>query len=223
MIENLINQLLNFTLVNQILLTVNVPETLNINSSDSIQIIHNITPLGFGHNHNNAFLLSTQPIFCVLNPDIECIDDPFPELLKCLQTLGTALVSPLVISSSHSIEDSARFFPTLPGIFNKFIFAYDGRWPLDLNQRLNYPDWVAGMFMLFPATLYKQIGGFDQNYYLYYEDVDICRRIRTLGYQVALCTQVKVIHNAQRASRKNIKFLYWHVKSLCRYLFLKSK
>ena len=223
LVEKLINQLLDLPLVHQIILTLNIPESLIIKSFDSIQIIHNINPVGFGHNHNNAFLLSTQTFFCVLNPDIEFTEDPFPELIKCLQNENTALAAPLIISSDHSIEDSSRYFPTLSSILKKFFFSYDGRWPLDFNQTLNHPDWVAGMFMLFPSSSYKQIGGFDENYFLYYEDVDICRRIRNSGQQIALCTEVQVIHNARRTSRKNIKFMYWHVKSLCRYLFLKSK
>lgn len=223
MVEKLIKQLLGFPLVKQVLLTFNVSESFNFNTNELIQIIHNRSPIGFGQNHNNAFLLSTQPYFCVINPDIEFIEDPFPELIKSLQNMTISLVAPLVISSDHCFEDSARFFPTFNNLFKKLLFSYDGRWPIDFSNSLNYPDWVAGMFMLFPIALYNEIGGFDENYFLYYEDVDICRRIRKQGYQVALCTHVRVIHNAQRTSRNNIKYMFWHLKSLFRYLFLKSK
>lgn len=223
MVGLLLKKLLQFPFVNQIILTLNLPENLEIEESDYYQIIRNPSPIGFGENHNNAFKFSTQPFFCVLNPDIEFIDDPFAELVKCLQNTNNALSAPLIISSDNSIEDSARYFPNFKNLFKKLFFSYDGRWPIEFNKSLNYPDWVAGMFMLFPSSLYKQIGGFDENYFLYYEDVDICRRIRKQGYQVTLCTQVKVIHNAQRKSRKNIKFMFWHLKSLLRYLLLKSK
>lgn len=224
-LEKLINDLIDFPCVNQIILTFNLSESFDFkfNSNDIINIIHNKAPLGFGQNHNNAFLLSTQPYFCVLNPDIEFIKDPFPELIKSLQYISNCLVAPLIISSDYSVEDSARYFPTYISLLQKLFFSYDGRWPIDLEKSLIYPDWVAGMFMLFPSALYKEIGGFDENYFLYYEDVDICRRIRNRGYQVALCTQVEVIHNAQRTSRKNIKYMFWHLKSLFRYLFLNSK
>jgi hypothetical protein len=223
MVGLLLKQLIQFPYVKQIILTLNLPENFEVENHESYQILRNTSPVGFGENHNNAFKFSTQPFFCILNPDIEFIEDPFPELVKCLQNVKTALASPIIISPEYFIEDSARYFPTLSGILRKIFFLNDGMWPLDFNLSLNHPDWVAGMFMLFPSSAYEQIGGFDQNYFLYYEDVDICRRIRNKGYQIALCTQVKVIHNAQRASRKNIKFMFWHLKSLFRFLFLKTK
>ena len=223
MVYKLIENLENFPFVRQIILTLNISEAIKFQPTELLKIIHNPSPMGFGENHNNAFKICNQPYFCILNPDIEFVDDPFSVLMNFFQNKNSFLLAPIIVNSSGHFEDSARKFPTALAIIKKIFFSYDGRWPLDLNQTLNYPDWVAGMFMLFPAYLYNQIGGFDQNYFLYYEDVDICRRIRNEGYQIALCTQVKVIHNAQRSSRKNIKFLYWHVKSLCRYLFLKSK
>lgn len=223
MVTDLIKNLLNFKEICQIILTLNTLENIAIPLSDKIIKIENNAPNGFGKNHNNAYKFCVQPYFCVLNPDIEFIENPFPALLNYLETENIALMAPVIISSEGKIEDSARKFPTAISIMKKIFFSYSGRWPLDLNKPLNYPDWVAGMFMLFPSSAYKQIGGFDENFFLYYEDVDICVRLRKQGHQIALCTQVKVIHNAQRASRKNVKFLYWHLKSLFRYLFLKSK
>jgi len=223
MVSKLIKQLHKYHLVNQIILTLNIPETIKIESDNILYIINNPLPAGFGENHNNAFKLCNQPFFCVLNPDIEFINDPFPTLLEFLRFEYFHLIAPTIITPSGDIDDSARKFPSAISIIKKIFLSDNGLWPLDLNKPLNYPDWVAGMFMLFPSSSYKQIGGFDENYFLYYEDVDICRRIRNSGQQIALCTEVQVIHNARRTSRKNIKFLYWHVKSLCRYLFLKSK
>lgn len=223
MVCDLIKSLLNFNEVGQIILTLNTKENLSLPNTNKILIISNEIANGFGENHNNAYKLCTQPFFCVLNPDIKFNQNPFPILLESLNNANIALSAPAIISNMDIIEDSARKFPTLLDIINKFLFSYDGRWPLELNQPLNYPDWVAGMFMLFSSPIYKKLGGFDERYFLYYEDVDICRRIRSKGYQIALCTQVKVIHNAQRTSRKNIKFMFWHLKSLFRFLFLKTK
>lgn len=223
MVTNLIEQLRCFPSIRQIILIRNIPEPFNINADDLLLIITNPLPIGFGENHNNAFKICSQPYFCVLNPDILFTEDPFPVLLKCLKINNIASLAPIIISRSGKIEDSARFYPDAVSLLRKLFFFENGRWPLDLNKALNYPDWVAGMFMLFPYYLYKEIGGFDERYFLYYEDVDICRRIRSKGYQIALCTQVKVIHNAQRTSRNNIKFMFWHLKSLFRFLFLNTK
>jgi hypothetical protein len=79
------------------------------------------------------------------------------------------------------------------------------------------PDWVAGMFVLFSALAYKKLEGFDENYFLYYEDVDICRRAHLLGLKIICCPEVTIVHHAQRASRKSIRHMCWHLESMRRY------
>lgn len=223
MVERLIGQLQKIETVSQIILTLNIPERIQIKNNEKLTIVHNNMPFGFGANHNNAFKLCTQAFFCVLNPDIELLEDPFPTLLECIKQQSFSLVAPIIVSSSGSIEDSVRIFPTWSSLLRKLFFSFEGRWPLVMDKSINCPDWVAGMFMLFDSMIYKEIEGFDTNYFMYYEDVDICRRARNHGYQIGLCTKVKAIHDAQRTSRKNIKFLFWHIKSMLRFLLLSSK
>ena len=220
MLESLIAQLNTFPLISQILITFNIPESFDYKQFKSIEIINNISPKGFGANHNSAFSMCSQPFFCVLNPDIEFLYDPFPELLRCSQVYNDSLLAPIIISPSGVVDDSARIFPTLSGLLNKLFFAKNGTWSLELDKSVNYPDWVAGMFMMFDSDIFLKIKGFDEKYYLYYEDVDICRRIKSCGYRLGLCTGVKVIHNARRSSRTNIKFMLWHLRSMFRFLLL---
>jgi hypothetical protein len=220
MVERLIAQLQEIETVSQIILTLNIPESIQIKNNEKLTILHNDRPFGFGANHNNAFKLCKQAFFCILNPDIEFAEDPFPTLLECLAQENISLVAPIIISPSGEIEDSARNFPTWSGMFNKLFFSADGRWPLDLTEGVNHPDWVAGMFMLFPSKAYMQVGGFDERYFLYYEDVDLCRRMQNQNHKIGLCTKVKVIHDAQRGSRKNARLLLWHIKSMLRFLLL---
>jgi GT2 family glycosyltransferase len=210
----------------EVLLTLNIDEIGDIVPSQysfPISVIKNTEPKGFGANHNQAFRAASGTFFCVLNPDIRLLADPFPTLLESIKQQSLCLVSPLIVTSAGTIEDSAREFPTFWSLFRKLFFSFEGRWPLDLNSEVNYPDWVAGMFMLFTSASYKEIEGFNTNYFMYYEDVDICRRARNHGYQIGLCTKVKAIHDAQRTSRKNIRFLFWHIKSMLRFLLLSSK
>ena len=220
MVSNLVEQLRTFSSVRQIILTVNIAESLEHKCDDLVQVIQNSQPIGFGANHNNAFYFCNQQYFCVLNPDIVFLEDPFPYLLNCLQQFNIALAAPIILSSSGDIEDSARKFPTFYSLLKKFLFSIDGKWPLEHDKNINYPDWVAGMFMLFDSKKFNDIKGFDTRYFLYYEDVDICRRIKLAGYSLGLCIQAKVIHNARRTSRKNIKYMFWHIRSIFRFLFL---
>jgi GT2 family glycosyltransferase len=84
-----------------------------------------------------------------------------------------------------------------------------------------FPDWVGGMCMVFPVAVFKQLGGFDQRYFLYYEDVDLCGRLKLSGYHAVVCPQATVIHHAHRSSHRQLKYLRWHLASMLRF-FLSS-
>ena len=83
-------------------------------------------------------------------------------------------------------------------------------------------DWVAGMFMLFPADAYRLVNGFDERYFMYLEDVDICRRLNKNGLRVLYSDAVEIVHDGQFASRKNLRHFFWHVSSLLRFLRTKK-
>lgn len=200
----------------RIVLTSNVPEDLGAVPAD-VEIVRNTARKGFGANHNAAFRLARTPYFCVANPDIRLSNDPFPALLRALAQTGAGVVAPLVRSPAGAVEDSARRFPTFAALARKLL----GRAPrLDYAigaERLR-PDWVAGMFMLFPAASYAALGGFDERYFLYYEDVDLCARMRRAGREVVLEPAAEVVHHAQRASRRNLRHAWWHLHSAGRFL-----
>lgn len=203
----------------EVVLTINTKELKQINVefySFPIKIINNDQPKGFGANHNQAFKASSGTFFCVLNPDVRMVVNPFPALIKILENSKVGVCAPLVINMNGDIEDSARRFPTPRGILKKF-FSRKRLPDYAIGQQAVTPDWVGGMFMLFSSDTYKQINGFDERYFLYYEDVDICARLTNLGFHVVLCPVVKVVHLAQRASHKNLKYLRWHITSMLRF------
>ena len=183
-------------------------------------LIKNTVPLGFGANHNQAFARASGRLFCVLNPDIRLTTDPFALLLACLDDLSVALVAPLVMGSDGKIEESARVFPS-PGRIAKRVFGQPSSADYAISEQPLYPDWVGGMFMLFRRQIFEQLHGFDERYFLYYEDVDICARLRLLGHEIAQCPQVKVIHCAQRRSHRNARYLSWHFMSMTRFFLSK--
>lgn len=201
------------------MLTLNVSEEMAVSEDDVIRIVRNPSPKGFGANHNAAFARCREPFFCVLNPDIELVGNPFPALLGCMARKEVALAAPLILSPAGGVEDSARYFPTLASLLRKAFLGDQGRIATAPGQPPLFPDWVAGMFALFRSEAYVALGGFDERYFLYYEDVDICRRARLLGWQVALCPAASAVHDARRASRRNLKHLCWHVASMVRYLW----
>lgn len=204
----------------EVLLTINRPETLSFATDQyrfPVRLISNAAPKGFGANHNAAFRESRHELFCVLNPDVRLKSDPFPALAYRLQQPGAGVAAPLVRSASGVVETTARPFPTPLYIARKAFF---GQSPPSYaaGQPDIRPDWVGGMFMLLPRDAFAAVGGFDERYHLYYEDVDLCARLRLAGREVVLCPSVEILHDARRESHRNLRYLAWHMQSMLRFL-----
>jgi len=219
MVGRLVRQLLAFPEVAQIILTLNVPESVALPDDARVTVIGNAAPKGFGANHNAAFAGCAQMFFCPLNPDIEFDRNPFPVLSAALGDKRVALVAPVVRSPDGKIEDSMRRFPTPGSLLMKALGGSDGRYVVREGQPEFAPEWVAGMFMLFRSRDFQDLGGFDERFFLYYEDVDICVRAWQKGMRILACPKVSVIHDARRDSRRSLRHLRWHLGSMARFLW----
>ena len=219
MVEQLVSDLLNCPEISQVIVTRNIPDPLTLPQDARILVLDNAAPAGFAANHNAAFRHCDQPYFCPLNPDIQLQDNPFPSLLTALLEVDAAIAAPLIKNPSGELEDSIRPFPTMLSLLSKALGLSDCCYKLEDCESVFYPEWVAGMFMLFRSSDFKRLGGFDTRFFLYYEDVDICTRIWAAGMKVLACPSVSVVHDARRASHKNIRYLRWHLASVVRYFF----
>ena len=207
--------------LDQIQLTANLPDSLpDEGITDAVSVIENAKPRGFGDNHNRAFARSGSPYFCIANPDLRLSIDPFPELLAALQEPGVGAVAPLMVSPGGVPEDNARRFPRPQDLLLKALGFADGRYALKDSLKGQAPfdvDWVAGMFIVFRKEAYAAVGGFDAGFHLYYEDVDLGARLWKAGFKVQLVPSVRLVHDAQRASRRNLRYMRWHATGMGRY------
>lgn len=204
----------------EVILTRNIPEQMVLKPRDfpyPLTEVQNVVPKGFGANHNAAFRLSRGEWFCVMNPDIRMPENPFPRLIEEIGMHDAAVVAPAVCSPAGEIEDSVRRFPTPLSLVRKVLRQGDGRYTFALGDETFAAEWVGGMFMLFRAEDYRRIGGFDEGFFLYYEDVDICARLWRAGRRVLACPSAWVVHDARRASRRSFRYMRWHARSLARY------
>src|SRR5262245_13546625 len=203
-----------------VVVTLNIADEVPLEAATApfpVEVIVNARPKGFGANHNAAFEHCRAPYFCVANPDIRLPAAPFAALLQALDEPAAAVAGPLVRKPSGEVEDSARHFPTLWSLLGKLVGLRGGpEYRCDRGQIA--VDWVAGMFMLFRSEAFRAVRGFDEGYYLYYEDVDVCRRLQQAGRRVLYQPGAEVIHDARRASHGNLIHLRWHVRSIMRFL-----
>lgn len=206
----------------RVTLTLNIEETLPFDTEMfpfPIRVVKNSSPKGFGANHNAAFqqFQADAAYFCIVNPDIRIHEAIFDVLIQGIeQQKMVGVIAPLVRNSLGQVEDSARSLPTPWSILTK---ALDLHRNSSFFPELEYAkvDWVAGMFMLYSREVFARIGGFDERYFLYYEDVNICCRLHLAGFKVVLLSAVSVEHDAQRSSHRNRKYFLWHLGSMTRF------
>lgn len=222
MVWSLVDQLVACAEVSQIIVTLNIPEATPEVLDPKVLLLQNPEPKGFGANHNAAFSRASEKFFCVINPDIELNQNLFFALLSILRDSRIGAVAPLVLGPHGMPEDSMRQFLTPWSMAKRLIGADLGAYPVGLGNPDFYPDWVAGMLMLFRSEAYAKVGGFDKRYFMYCEDADICARLWKIGYKVVGCLSVSVTHNAQRASHRSFKHLVWHLCSMARYFLSHS-
>lgn len=206
--------------LHEVILTLNLSEKLAFAEGEfsfPLLILRNSMPMGFGANHNQAFQSSTGDFFCVLNPDVRIDRNPFDALLDELCDSKVGVMAPLILGASGVVEDSARRFPTFSKILRK-VFSRDWKSDYALQESSVEVDWVAGMFMLFRRSVFAHFNGFNDRYFLYYEDVDLCARMNLAGLRVVVDPTVHVTHHAQHSSHRSLKYLRWHVASLLRFL-----
>lgn len=177
----------------------------------------NSTPLGFSANHNKAFAQCTSEYFLVLNPDISFDVNPFPLMLSSINELDAAMVYPAQTDTLINLLDFERElvtpFSLLRRYANKLLSErFQGTRRSKSKSQMKF-DWASGSFMLFKSDKFKYVNGFDERYFMYCEDVDICLRMQIKGYSLvkAPCS---VIHNSQRQTLKNRQHLFWHAQSL---------
>jgi hypothetical protein len=205
--------------VSRLVLTLNIPEDILLIPNDlkaRTKLIYNKDPKGFGANHNHAFQYCETSFFAVLNPDLRLCGDSFIELAHRLTQNDAGLVAPRVLTPEGRIEDNARHFLTPLGLVRKLLGIDDGRVTIQGNSCQEI-DWAAGMCLMFSADAYRRVSGFDEKFFLYYEDVDICARLWGAGIPVIYDPSVNLVHAAQRASRRNLRYFLWHVLSMSRY------
>jgi GT2 family glycosyltransferase len=199
------------TAIAQVIVTFNVPEPLPFvpgNFGFPVAIIANAQPKGFGANHNQAFARCASDWFLIVNPDVRIAGDVLSALLA-LAGPRDAIVAPQEVSPGGARLDSLRGPITPLELLRRRMLKRPPAPPQD-------GGWVKGMFMLARARALRQVGGFDERFFMYCEDADLCARLMLVGWRVRHAPQVSVTHDWQRASRRSGQHLRWHLSSLLR-------
>lgn len=194
----------------KVILTQNVPEGMPQAPEAGwpfvLEVIRNVSPQGFGENHNKALNKAQEDFFCVMNPDVVLFqDDTFERLLDAASFTDVGCIYPQQVDDVGKRQHIERDIPTIFSLLMRYA-----RKRTETDR-----DWVNAAFLLLPAGVWRELGGFDDRYFMYCEDVDFCLRLQLLGRKL-VPAPVTVGHAGQRASHRNARHFVWHVSSLLR-------
>nr|MDQ3385895.1 glycosyltransferase family 2 protein [Actinomycetota bacterium] len=192
----------------------------NASADDSVAAIRRADPrvevvaldrnLGFGAGVNRGVARTPEPHVLVLNPDVEVEPGSTKVLLEALaRDPGLALVGPRIVTPEGETYPSARTFPDLVDAAGHAFLHFV--WPSNPFSRryrmLDWDhgdardvDWVAGTHLLARRSAWDQVGGFDEAFFMYMEDVDLCWRLHAAGWRVGYEPGATVIHGIGRST-----------------------
>lgn len=211
LVRPLLEQLDRFSheMVDKVVLTINIPEPDLLADARwrfPVERIVNTEAKGFGANHNAAFRHCDAPWFLVLNPDIRFDNDVLAPLVAQARP-KSGLLTPRILEPDKAAPEQHRAIITPLEIVSRKRPDY---------VRPTVPAWIPGLFMLFRSEAYARIEGFDERFFMYGEDFDICARVQLAGWDLQVAEALLALHDARRASHRSKRHLYWHLSSLVR-------
>ncbi len=191
----------------------------------NIEYVYSKENIGFGRGHNRILekLNKESKYHLILNPDVSFNPQILEKLISQLKKdTQLSMIAPKIVYPDNQLQYTARKYPTVlelfyrfTGIFKKYTNHSEYR-NYDL-EKLFYPDFIQGSFMLFKTKDLIDLQGFDQRYFMYMEDIDICRRIDQSKKKKLYFPEVQIIHTHKKGSSKNLRLFFIHISSIIKY------
>lgn len=172
--------------------------------------------IGFGAACNYGTLKTDSVLLVFVNPDIVFTSDVlYPICKDLIQKSELGICSPALVSSDNTYQSSTGF---KMGIIFEFLEAF---WLIDFYRRfqkifyrkrfnISKPfkvGWVSGAIMIMRRDVFERVNGFDEEYFLNYEDIDLCRKIENAGFENYYYPDLKCVHVGSVSQRRNFESL----------------
>lgn len=157
--------------------------------------------LGFGAACNIGTENSKFDNLLFVNPDILFNENPFPPIENfILANSNTGVIGGVLLNADNSFQYSYNNFPDYKWEISELFGSTNSLIKKKLDTIQKKPihiDWMIGAFMFMKKDVFLKAGGFDEDYFLYYEDTDLQKKISDLGYQNYLLPSVKILHGTK--------------------------
>ena len=179
----------------------------------SVHLIACTENVGFPRGNNIGLQEARGDYLLLLNPDTVIVDDALAVLVSYLQVNpDVGVVGPQLLNPDGSVQSSRRRFPTvttgffestwLEGLASGILRRY---YALDLPDDATADvDWLTGACIMGPRSTYEAVGGMDEGYFMYSEELDWCRRIKESGRRVVYYPAAQVIHHVGKSSEQAV-------------------
>jgi N-acetylglucosaminyl-diphospho-decaprenol L-rhamnosyltransferase len=193
-----------------------------------IQLVRNDRNRGFAAAANQGIRATTAPFVLLLNPDAEVLSGTLGGFVKVARDHARAgAIGPLVRDPDGGIYPSARKVPTLgealghaflgPFVPNRFSRSYTmAEWDRRTERSV---EWVSGSCVLLRREALDRVGLFDEGYFMYVEDVDLCTRLRRAGWEIRFSPELEVLHigGVSTGGYRSRRMTLEHSRSIYRY------
>jgi GT2 family glycosyltransferase len=160
---------------------------------------------GFAYAANVGWRRGSAPYVLLLNPDARIDPQSLRRLVEALERDGSAAVAgPRILGEDGSLEFSQRRFPRLRSTYARALFLHrafpHAGWADELvreedqYERAGFPQWLSGACLLLRRSALQSVGGLDEGFFLYSEDVDLCKRLRKAGWTARFEPAATVVH-----------------------------
>ncbi len=193
-----------------------------------VRLICNEENRGFAAAANQGIAATAAPLVFLLNPDAEIAGGTLAGLMKVAEERPRAgAIGPLVRNPDGTLQPSAR---KVPGLGEALGHAFLG--PFFPNNRFTRSytmagwdraserdvEWISGSAMLVRREALDEVGPFDEGYFMYVEDVDLCTRLRRAGWRVLFVPEIEVVHVMGVSARgQSRRMALAHSESIYRY------
>ena len=195
-----------------------------VNEYDDIQYIDAGANLGFGKGHNKVLDIIDSEYHAIVNPDILFCEDSFTKIVEWMDlNKDVGMTIPLITDEQGNRQQVYRKELTVFDMFNRMVLkeAFKKRAKQHTLQNMDYTKpfevpFGQGSFLVIKTNLYKQIKGFDDQFFMYVEDADLCKRVNQIS-KLMYYPDTKVIHKWEKGSHKNKTLLKYHIQSMIYY------
>ncbi len=193
------------------------------NSWTNLTLINNKENFGFAKGNNIGVAQAKGKYVFFLNSDTEIKDDGLERMVSYMEssTNNIGILGAKLHNADGSTQTSAGVFYSLPQVFFMLLGGERFGFLRKSPKKITDVDWVSGAALMMQKKLFDQLRGFDEHFFMYVEDMDLCYRVMKNGKKVVFYPNVHIVHMEQGSSDRSFAIL--HIYKGLLYFYKKHK